>query len=94
MSEQFEYRKISQLPEVNNIAATDVFVMNANGKTSKVTLATLIAYIKTAVDVTAIAEQIETMNTNITKLGEDIATNSATIDNIIAAGFNIIGIDE
>ena len=38
----FTYKKVSQLPSVSQLAESDVFIVNKDGETSKITLDDLI----------------------------------------------------
>jgi len=91
----FTYKKISQLPSATTIAPNDVLVINANGITSKVTWAKLLALITIDLtdELTALSSRITTLETNYETLSTATSNNSATISNIITAGFNIIGIE-
>lgn len=62
-----DYKKISELPSVNEIADDDVLVLNHNG--------------------------ISSVETATSTLATAVSEDNATINNIITAGFNLIGID-
>jgi len=93
--QDFTYKKISQLPSATAIAPTDVLVINANGITSKVAWSKLLSLI--TVDLTdelnALSTRIATLETNYATLTTATSNNSATISNIITAGFNLIGVE-
>ncbi len=140
----FEYTKISDLPSVNALTGTDVFVVNASGETSKISLTALISIITAGVSgditslsnrvtateghITTLSGKVDTAESNITSLGNRVSTAegnvtsltgrvattesnitnlagrvataegnitdlNGTVDNIITAGFNLIGID-
>ena len=140
----FEYTKISNLPAVNALTGTDVFIVNASGETSKISLTSLISIITTGVsgdisalatrmgaaesNITSLSSRVDTDESNITSLGNKLTTAegnittlggrvdaaesnitslagrlttdesnitglAGTVDNIITAGFNLIGID-
>lgn len=142
--QSFEYTKISNLPAVNALTGTDVFVVNASGETSKISLTSLINIITAGVsgDVSALASRVTTAENNITALSGRVDTDESnitamgnrlntaesnitslggrvdtvegsitslgnrltgaetnitdltgTVNNIITAGFNLIGID-
>ena len=140
----FEYTKISDLPSVSALTGTDVFIVNANGETSKISLSALVSIITAGVsgditsltnrlttaegNITALSGRVDTDESNITSLGNRVtsAENSitsvsgrvdtaesnitslggrlttaegnitdlnGTVNNIVTAGFNLIGID-
>lgn len=140
----FEYTKISDLPAVSALTGTDVFVVNASGETSKISLTSLIAIITAGVSgdisslstrlttaegnittlsgkvdtdesnianlgnrvtsaenaITSVSGRVTTNESNITALGNIVASVEAdvtdlngTVNNIVTAGFNLIGID-
>ena len=93
--QDFTYKKISQLPSATTIAPTDVLIINANGVTSKVTWSKLLQLINTDLtdELSALSDRITSVETNYTTLTSATADNSATISNIITAGFNLIGIE-
>lgn len=92
--QDFTYKKISQLPNATNIAPTDVLI-NANGVTSKVTWSKLLQLINTDLtdELSALTDRITAVETNYTTLASATSDNSATISNIITAGFNLIGVE-
>ena len=140
----FEYTKISELPAVNVLTGTDVFIVNASGETSKISLTSLISIITAGVsgdisslstrlataegNITTLSGRVDTDESNITSLGNRVTTAegsittlsgrvdtdesnitslgnrlttaegnitdlSGTVNNIVTAGFNLIGID-
>ena len=140
----FEYTKISELPAVNALTGTDVFIVNASGETSKISLTSLIAIITAGISgditslsnrlttaegnittlsgrvdtdesnitslgnrvtsaensITSVSGRVDTAESNITSLGNRLTTAegnitdlSGTVNNIVTAGFNLIGID-
>ena len=140
----FEYTKISELPAVNALTGTDVFVVNASGETSKISLTSLISIVTAGVtgdisslsnrlttaegnistlssrvdteesnitslgnrvtsvenSVTSVSGRVTTAESNITSLGNRLTTAegnitdlTGSVNNIVTAGFNLIGID-
>ena len=93
MSDTFEYKKVSQLPTASSVSATDVIVMNINGKTSKVAVSALVDFVKTQVSTSALEGKVTELTNNMATLSSSVTANTETINNIITAGFNIIGVD-
>ena len=93
MSDTFEYKKVSQLPTASSVSATDVIVMNINGKTSKVAVSALVDFVKTQVSTSALEGKVTELTNNVATLSSSVTANTETINNIITAGFNIIGVD-
>lgn len=93
MSDILEYKKISQLPAATAVGDNDIFVMNANGKTCKVSLSTIVSYVVSQINLNAVEQRLKGVEDSVTNLSNTVAENSGSIDNIIAAGFNLIGID-
>ena len=84
-----DYKKISELPSVQEVADNDVLVLNHNGITSKISFADLMNIINSKV-----THDLSELTQNATRtLATTVSENSATINNIITAGFSLIGID-
>lgn len=94
-AQTFEYTKVSQLPAVTDLANSDVFIVNASGRTSKISLTNLIAIINASIsqDITQLTNRVTTLEGTTSTLATTVSDNSQTINNIIAAGFNLIGVD-
>ena len=90
-----DYKKISELPSVNELADNDVLVLNHNGITSKISFVNLMAIINSKVthDLSTIEQRVNSIESATTTLATTVAEDNATINNIINAGFNLIGID-
>lgn len=90
-----DYKKISELPSVDEIADNDVLVLNHNGITSKISFVDLMAIINSKVthDLSAVERRISSLETATSTLATTVSEDNATINNIITAGFNLIGID-
>lgn len=91
----FEYTKVSQLPAVTDLANSDVFIVNASGRTSKISLTNLIEIINASIsqDITQLTSRVTTLEGTTSTLATTVSDNSQTINNIITAGFNLIGVD-
>jgi hypothetical protein len=94
-AQTFEYTKVSQLPAVTDLANSDVFIVNASGRTSKISLTNLIAIINASIsqDISSLTSRVTTLEGTTSSLASTVSDNSQTIDNIVAAGFNLIGVD-
>ncbi len=90
---EFEYKKISSLPPVTNLTDTDVFIVNANGVTSKIALSELARIIVSSLDLTSLESRITDVETTTSTLTTTVNEQANTIENIITAGFNLIGIE-
>ena len=90
-----DYTKISELNEVNQVANDDVIVINHNGVTSKMKYSTLknLLINEISVDITALTQRVATLESSVSAIGTTQAEHTQTINNIITAGFNLIGVD-
>ena len=88
----FTYNKVSALPAVTTLTGTDIFLVNASGKTSKITLTDLIKLVTSNIDLTALNTRVTTLETTTAGLSTTVTSQGTTISNIITAGFNVIGI--
>lgn len=102
-AQSFQYTKISELPASTTATDDSLVVINVGGNTSKMTFAILKNLITSTISasLTALTTRVGTLETNVgninTTLGtvqSDITDINGTINNIITAGFNLIGIDE
>ena len=77
----FEYTKISELPAVNALTGTDVFIVNASGETSKISLTNLISIITSGIsgDISSLANRVSTAESNITSLSGRLDTDEGNI---------------
>lgn len=91
-----DYKKISQLPSVTTVGDNDVLVLNHSGVTSKIKFSDLMSIINSKVthDVSALEARITSLEGTTSTLATTVADDTATINNIITAGFNLIGIDK
>lgn len=101
-SQEFTYKKVSQLPSANELANADVFIVNHNGNTCKMTWQVLMAIIDGSVthDVSALTERVTALENTVSSLATTVSTLATTVNdlnttvnNIITAGFNLIGVD-
>ena len=94
-SQPFTYKKISQLPSATSINNSDVLIVNHNGKTSKITFGDLMNVINTKVvhDLSGIETRLTNVENATSTLANTVSDNTETINNIITAGFNLIGIE-
>lgn len=90
---EFKYKKISSLPPVTNLTDTDVFIVNANGTTSKIALSDLARIIVSSLDLTSLESRISGVETTTSTLTTTVNEQATTIENIITAGFNLIGVE-
>lgn len=95
MGEELIYTKISELPITTTLDDDDIFVLNHLKKTSTIKFITLMAIINSKVehDLTDIINSINELKQNYSTLSTTVANNTETINNIITAGFNLIGLD-
>lgn len=93
--QSFEYKKISALPATTQLGDNDVFIVNHNAVTSKITFKDMMTIINTKVthDLTTILQRLTAVESAVSGLGTRVTDAEGTIDNIIAAGFNLIGIE-
>ena len=94
-AQTFQYTKVSQLPAVTDLGNTDVFIVNRSGVTSKISLANLISIITQSItaDITSLTTRVSTLETATSSMATTVNEQGQTIDNIITAGFNLIGVD-
>lgn len=101
-SQNFSYTKISELPSASELANADLFVVNHNGTTSKMTWQQLMGIIDANVThdlsaLTARVSALETAESQLANTVSDLASRvtdlEGTVNNIITAGFNLIGVD-
>lgn len=80
----FEYTKISELPSVNALTGTDVFIVNASGETSKISLTSLIGIITAGIsgDITSLTNRVTTAEGNITALSGRLDTDESNITSL------------
>lgn len=92
-SKPFTYKKISELPSANTINDSDVIIVNHIGKTSKITFEDLMKVINAKVvhDLSGLESRLTNVENATSTLAATVSDNTGTIDNIIAAGFNLIG---
>lgn len=95
MAQELIFTRISELPPTTTIADDDVLVVNHLGKTSKITFANLMTIINEQVvhDLSDVLKRLTQLETTTSTLATTVSDQSETIDNIITAGFNLIGID-
>lgn len=95
MVQDFVYTKVSELPPTTTIDGGDVLIVNHAGKTSKITFSNLMVIINDNVthDLTDIENRLTALETNAGIISNTVNEQGQTIDNIITAGFNLIGID-
>lgn len=83
----FEYTKISQLPMVDTLSEdASVFIVNAHGVTSTISLTNLITAITSGV-----VEQLNGLSGRVSDNENSIDSLDYTVKNIITAGFNLVG---
>ena len=94
-SQPFTYKKISELPSANTINNSDVLIVNHNNKTSKITFEDLMSVINAKVvhDLSGIESRLTNVENATSTLATTVNDNTGTINNIITAGFNLIGIE-
>lgn len=93
--QEFKYLKVSELPIVNNVSNEDVLVINHDGVTSKIKFTDLVNIINRQIsgDIDSIESRLNTVEGALTTLASTVSDNTGTINNIITAGFNLIGAD-
>ena len=93
--QSYTYKKISELPSVTSVIGSDLFIVNATNKTSKITWGELLALVEQELtpELTELQNKVTALETAYSSLATDVANNTATINNIITAGFNLIGIE-
>lgn len=93
--QNFSYTKVSELPLVNQISNDDVIIINHNGVTSKMTYSQFKELIQSSIDseITALTTRVTTLENSTSSLATRVTESEGTINNIITAGFNLIGVD-
>ena len=93
--QNFDYIKISELTAVTEVGDEDVLVINHSGKTSKIKYSVLKGLLQNDItaDIEELTNRVNTLSTTMSELASTVSDNSGTINNIITAGFNLIGID-
>lgn len=93
--QEFKYLKVSELPVVNTVSNEDVLVINHAGVTSKIKFSDLVGIINSQIssDIDNIESRLSIVESAVTTLGSTVSDNTGTINNIITAGFNLIGAD-
>lgn len=94
-SQAFSYIKVSELTSTTTVDDNDVLIVNHNGKTSKITFKDLMSAINSKVvhDLSGIESRLTTVENATSELATTVSDNTGTINNIITAGFNLIGIE-
>ena len=80
-AQSLSFTKISQLPAANQISNSDVIIINHNGVTSKMLYLDFKNLIQSDIDA-----EVDALTARVSTLEE-------TVNNIITASFNLIGID-
>lgn len=90
-----DFTKISELIETQTINNDSVFVVNVNNVTYKIKYSTLVSAIQSVIsgDITALANRVTALETASSTMASSISDLNGTVNNIITAGFNLIGID-
>lgn len=93
--QDFTYTKISKLTESLSIDNDTVFPITIGGVTKKIKYSTLLSAIATAIgsDISALTQRVATLEGSVSNLGTTVSDHTGTINNIITAGFNVIGVD-
>lgn len=94
MVQELKYTKVSDLPLATTVDNPDVFIVNHNGKTCRITFENLMIIINNNVthDLTQIEQRLTELENNASIVSNTVNEHSQTIDNIITAGFNLIGV--
>lgn len=94
-SQNFQYTKVSELPLVTTISNDDVIIVNHSGVTSKMSYASFKELVQAEVEteITALTQRVTTLESAVSSLGTRLTDAEGTINNIITAGFNLIGVD-
>lgn len=90
-----DFTKISELIETQTINNDSVFVVNVNNVTYKIKYSTLVSAIQSVIsgDITALAQRVTALETASSSMASSISDLNGTVNNIITAGMNLIGID-
>ena len=93
--QNFDYTKISELTAVSEVDDEGVLVINHAGKTSKIKYSVLKGLLQNdiATDIDELTKKVNTLSTTMSELASTVSDNTGTINNIITAGFNLIGVD-
>ncbi len=101
-AQNFQYTKISELPSTNTATDDSVMVINVGNETKKISYGILKGLITSAVSqavaqltnrVSNLETSVSSLNTRMGTAESSIADLQGTVNNIITAGFNLIGID-
>ena len=94
--QNLDYTKVSELPVASEVNDTDVLIINHNNVTSKIEFSVLMEIIDSKVthDLSAITEELKTLKGTVSTLSSTVGEQTQTINNIITAGFNLIGVDK
>jgi hypothetical protein len=97
-----QYTKISDLSTSTTLTDDSVIVINVGNVTKKMTIAALKSNILNAISqqITQLTNSVSNLETAVSELGTrmgtaegDITDLEVTVNNIITAGFNLIGVD-
>lgn len=90
-----DFTKISELIETQTINNDSVFIVNVNNVTYKIKYSTLVSAIQSVIsgDITALTNRVTALETASSNMASSISDLNGTVNNIITAGFNLIGID-
>lgn len=101
-SQSFQYTKISDLASSTTLTDDSVIVINVGNVTKKMTIASLKSNILSAINtaISGLTTRVGDLETAVSGLGTrmgaaegDINDLEGTVNNIITAGFNLIGVD-
>ena len=101
-SQTLQYTKISDLSASTTLTDDSVIVINVGNVTKKMTIAAFKANVLSAIasQITALTSRVGDLETAVSGLGTrmttaegDITDLEGTVNNIITAGFNLIGVD-
>lgn len=102
-AQSFQYTKISELNSTTTATDDSLLVINVGGNTKKITYAVLKNLITSTISqsLAALTTRVGNLETSVSGLSTrmttaegDITDLQGTVNNIITAGFNLIGIDE
>jgi len=97
-----QYTKISDLSAISTLTDDSVIVINVGNITKKMTIAAFKSNILNAISqqISQLTSRVGNLETAVSGLGTrmdtaegDITDLEDTVNNIIAAGFNLIGVD-
>lgn len=101
-SQTLQYTKISDLAASTTLTDDSVIVINVGNVTKKMTIASLKSNILSAISgqISALTQRVSDLETATSGLGTrmttvegDVSDLEGTVNNIITAGFNLIGVD-